>query len=195
MLSTSFSEIPKDSSWLLACLSSEVLGTERWLSFEISDCHVTGPAGNINPACGPVKFNEWACQHSCFVHSLICLQLHLFTCSPALMGWGLSAPKENGWRFLWGSYFCLFFLILVNTMWKCMTDKNLPSVYGYFHLSVYFFFSFLYLSVCEGEVLTCMLGFNNAAFKRRHTVRYIYKVTGDRLLIGKRMGETVRLIM
>lgn len=56
------------------------------------------------------------------------------------------------------------------------------------------FFSF-YFSVCEGDVITCMLGLNNAAFKQRHTVRNIYKLTGDRILIGKWMGEMSTLIM
>lgn len=60
---------------------------------------------------------------------------------------------------------------------------------------LFVFFSSLYLSVFESDVFTCLLGFNNAAFKQRHTARDIYKVTGDRLLIGKWMGETVMLIM
>ncbi len=60
-------------------------------------------------------------------------------------------------------------------MRKCLTGKNLLSVYGSFLLSI----CFVFLSVFEGDVLFCMLEFNNAAFMQRHTVRHMYKVTGD----------------
>lgn len=134
---------------------------------------MTGPAGRINPAsvARSSLMSELVSTH--VLYTVLSVYSYIF--SPALMGWGLSAPKENGWRFLWGSYFCLFLLILVNRVGKCLTGKHLLSVYGSFLLSI----CFVFLSVCEGNIIFCMLEFNNAVFMQRHTVRHMYKVTGD----------------